>query len=72
VRVRLVGGERVTLEVEDDGQGFDPSQVSGRVSSAGGLGLAQMRERVETLGGRYEVSSTPGGGTRVHAEFMQS
>ncbi|WP_342667492.1 sensor histidine kinase [Deinococcus pimensis] len=72
VHVCLHGAERVTLEVRDDGQGFDPDLVSGRVSSAGGLGLAQMRERVESLGGRYEVLSRPGEGTVVRAEFAQS
>ena len=71
VEVTLHGGERVSLCVQDDGAGFDPGQVSGRVSSAGGLGLTQMRERVETRGGLYRVVSTPGRGTRVEATLSQ-
>ena len=71
VQVTLIGGSQVCLSVEDDGQGFDPAQVSGRVSSAGGLGLTQMRERVESRGGHYRVDSTPGGGTRVEARLPQ-
>ena len=55
------------VEVRDDGQGFDPEAVTDRVTSAGGLGLKQMRERVEGLGGRFEVVSQPGAGTRVYA-----
>ena len=53
-------GEEVRLEVEDDGQGFDPSQ-----DFPGHLGLRSMRERVERLGGSLRIDSTPGGGTRV-------
>ena len=72
VQVNLLGGHQVCLSVQDDGQGFDPAQVSGRVSSAGGLGLTQMRERVESRGGTYRVDSAPGGGTRVEAQLPQS
>ena len=48
------------LEVDDDGQGFDPVRTT-RTSQ----GLRNLRERAERLGGRAEVSSTPGQGTRV-------
>lgn len=72
VVVTLHGGKRVTLRVQDDGQGFDPEQISGRVSSAGGLGLLQMRERVESRGGNYRVLSSPGHGTLVEAEVPQA
>ncbi|WP_424951847.1 histidine kinase [Deinococcus sp.] len=71
VQVTLRGGEKVSLTVRDDGQGFDPAQVSGRVSSAGGLGLTQMRERIETRGGQYRVQSGPGRGTRIEATMPQ-
>ncbi|WP_221088238.1 GAF domain-containing sensor histidine kinase [Deinococcus aquaedulcis] len=71
VKVTLHGGERVTLRVQDDGAGFDPATITGRVSSAGGLGLLQMRERVEARGGTYRVLSSPGHGTLVEAELPQ-
>ena len=46
----------------DDGQGLDPRTLdAGRRS----LGLASMRERAESLGGRFRIESHPGGGTRV-------
>jgi signal transduction histidine kinase len=68
VRVALrAGGDGTELEVLDDGVGFDPGEVGDRVTSAGSLGLRQMRERVEGRGGGLEVASRPGGGTRVHA-----
>ena len=71
VEVVLRGGAKVSLYVQDDGQGFDPAQVSGRVSSVGGLGLIQMRERIEARGGLYRVISEPGRGTRVEATLPQ-
>ena len=48
------------LEVDDDGRGFDPATISGT-----GQGLRNLRERAEGLGGRAEIDSTPGQGTRV-------
>jgi signal transduction histidine kinase len=58
VAVRL-STTQVQLEITDNGRGFDPLQVSG------GYGLGDMRERAERLGGRLEISSEPGAGTRV-------
>ncbi len=62
--VALTGtGTELDLTVIDDGIGFD----SERASSAPGLGLISMRERLHLVGGELSVSSTPGKGTRVHA-----
>jgi signal transduction histidine kinase len=51
------------LDVRDDGIGFAPGADG--AGPNGGLGLHGMRERVEALGGRLAVESTPGGGTTV-------
>jgi signal transduction histidine kinase len=68
VRVALQRADDGTdLAVEDDGVGFDPTEVGDRVTSAGSLGLRQMRERIEGRGGRLDVDSRPGRGTRVRA-----
>jgi signal transduction histidine kinase len=48
------------LEVDDDGRGFDPAGVSGA-----GQGLRNLRERAKGLGGRAEIDSAPGQGTKV-------
>ncbi|CAM4407220.1 GAF domain-containing sensor histidine kinase [Deinococcus marmoris] len=73
VRVTLDGGaRRVLLSVKDDGAGFDLEAVTGRVSSAGGLGLIQMGERLEARGGQYRILSTPGRGTTIEAEMPQA
>ncbi|MER7622039.1 sensor histidine kinase [Streptomyces sp. NPDC126503] len=53
----------VTLDVVDDGRGFDPAAV--RPSSEGGFGLPAMRSRAQSLGGTFTVESAPGQGTAV-------
>ncbi|MFG2484491.1 MULTISPECIES: sensor histidine kinase [Streptomyces] len=57
----------VTLDIVDDGHGFDPASVSpGSAGSGdGGFGLPAMRSRAETLGGLFTVESDPGQGTAV-------
>jgi signal transduction histidine kinase len=58
----------LSLEVEDDGEGFDPASVARPLDSGRGLGLLGMRERVELLGGTFKVDSSPGNGTRIAVE----
>ena len=60
--------DTVTLDVYDDGAGFDPVAVA-PPSDAGGYGLRAMRQRVEQLGGVFAVESTPGEGTIVAAQL---
>jgi len=63
------GSEGVAVCVEDDGTGFDVGEVETRRSRAGGFGLFSIRERLDVLGGRAEVISTRGYGTRVRLEM---
>jgi signal transduction histidine kinase len=60
--LRLALGDDLKLEISDDGTGlpadYDP-----------GVGLRSMRERAEELGGRCEIQSVPGAGTRVIAHL---
>src|SRR5579883_2828393 len=56
----------VCLIVQDDGQGFDPSNVS-QQSRAGHFGLIGMGERVKLLGGSIRIQSEPGAGTCIDA-----
>jgi signal transduction histidine kinase len=60
--VLLKDRDRVRAEVTDDGRGFDPASVRE------GVGLSGMRERALELGGKLEVESEPGRGTRVIIE----
>ncbi|MFG3505251.1 sensor histidine kinase [Streptomyces sp. NPDC047821] len=53
----------VTLDVVDDGKGFDPRSCA--ASPTGGFGLLAMRSRARSLGGTFTVESSPGQGTAV-------
>jgi signal transduction histidine kinase/ligand-binding sensor domain-containing protein len=55
-----VGGGAITIILEDDGRGFEAG-----ASRTGANGLRNMRERLEQLGGRCEILTAPGKGTRV-------
>ena len=66
VSVRLWTDEqRVHLEIEDNGCGFDPTVP---VSASGaGLGLLGMRERLGMIGGDLSIDSAPGRGCTISA-----
>ena len=57
-RVRLRVGERVELEISDDGRGAPPGV-------AAGVGWVSMRERAAELGGECMITSTPWAGTTI-------
>ena len=52
----------VKLEISDEGIGFDPEE---KFIAPRGWGLAGMKERAESVGGRFEVSSETGCGTMI-------
>ena len=65
-QARLVAwteGDCAVIRVEDDGAGFDVATVVD--GGKGGFGLFSVRERLSLVGGRFEVDSAPGRGTRV-------
>jgi signal transduction histidine kinase len=65
VSVRLVKQERHwSLQIGDDGVGFDPEQA------AGGSGLRNMRDRMQLFGGDLQVQSSPEGGTMIRASVV--
>jgi PAS domain S-box-containing protein len=53
------------IRVIDEGKGFDPKTLEPTEQAHPGLGLASAAERVKLFGGRLEVDSVPGDGTRV-------
>ncbi|ALA59169.1 PAS domain S-box protein [Nitrospira moscoviensis] len=62
VRLTVRESEEVRLSVEDRGKGLGPRALQ-RASEPGHLGLFAVRERMEAMGGRLEVASSPGEGT---------
>jgi signal transduction histidine kinase len=60
--LRLVGGDDLTVVVEDDGRGLPNAPRPG-------VGLVSMHERAAELGGECRVEPRPGGGTRVVARL---
>ncbi|MEM6784646.1 MAG: two-component regulator propeller domain-containing protein, partial [Bacteroidota bacterium] len=70
VQIDLVeDGPHVRLTVRDDGRGFVVPDRLVRFARAERYGLVGAAERVEQLGGRFEVQSAPGAGTQVTVEL---
>jgi two-component system NarL family sensor kinase len=63
--------DAVVLQIRDDGRGFDLARRAD-APAQGHIGLASSVERVESVGGRLEIDSAPGHGTRVRAELPLS
>jgi signal transduction histidine kinase len=63
VSVALHARDGISLEVSDDGTGFDPGRTTA------GFGLTSIRERTERTGGRLGVHANEGGGTKVSAHW---
>jgi signal transduction histidine kinase len=60
VTVELADGEgALRCSISDDGKGFDPA------TTARGAGLQNMSDRIEALGGTFQVTSAPGAGTTI-------
>ena len=62
VALEVDGQNRLSIEVQDHGRGFDPE--AGRQAGSH-FGLFSVKERMEAMGGRLEVKSAPGQGTTV-------
>ena len=66
INVRMTRFEQqVRLEIQDNGQGFAIPEEWFDLVREGHLGLVGMRERAEAVGGKLEIHSKPGQGTRI-------
>jgi PAS domain S-box-containing protein len=63
-------GDRIRIEVKDDGIGFDFSEIDSHAKKTDKFGFFSIRERLHHLGGRFEIFSRPGQGT--HATLVAS
>jgi signal transduction histidine kinase len=68
VTVRATG-VRLTLQVVDDGRGFNVRETARAAAQRGRLGIVGMHERVRLLGGVLAIASTPGAGTTISASI---
>jgi len=59
-------GDALLVEIGDNGQGFELAQAHEPAGSYGGMGLSNVRERVEELGGTLLLWSMPNQGTTLH------
>lgn len=63
VRVEVFhSGSTVNIVIDDNGRGFDPARAQ---NGHGGNGLQNMRRRLDALGGRMEIVTAPGHGTKL-------
>jgi two-component system, NarL family, sensor histidine kinase UhpB len=66
VDIQLVyDDDKVQITMQDDGIGFVPPQDWLSLSAAGHYGLVGIYERIQLLGGTFQLNSTPGIGTRI-------
>lgn len=61
-------GDELTVDIFDDGRGFDPAQAPQQKSSHG-YGLGGIQQRIAALSGTVNIESTPGEGTVVAARI---
>jgi two-component system, NarL family, sensor histidine kinase DegS len=61
--------EMAVISVEDDGSGFDVEEIQKAIQQRKGLGLRTIQERAEMLGGRVQIDSHIGRGTKVRIEI---
>lgn len=59
-----IDDDLLTLRIEDNGRGFDPSTIP-----PDHMGVSIMRERAETIGAVLEIDSQPGKGTRLQVQW---
>ncbi|MGB9739218.1 MAG: histidine kinase [Chloroflexus aggregans] len=65
VRLRRLNNQMLEVVIQDDGVGFDKMAVLRSYERRGSLGLLNIDERARLVGGRAEIDSTPGKGTRI-------
>jgi PAS domain S-box-containing protein len=66
LELSLDADDLLCITVSDEGIGFEPAELDRRSENGqAGWGLFSIRERLTLLGGRFEIDSAPGNGTRV-------
>lgn len=68
IEIRL-RDEKLELMIHDNGVGFDLPDAMKNVTKGNSLGLLNMHERVELIGGQLQIITAPGQGTRIRAQI---
>lgn len=71
IRIALANG-RIRAEIRDEGRGIAVDTRTRTKTAPPGVGIAGMRERIEQLGGTFEIESSPGCGTTLRAALPPS
>jgi len=58
-------GENTSIQVKDDGKGFDVEKILQRSTMERGIGLSSMKNRMKMIGGTIDIKSAPGFGTTI-------
>jgi signal transduction histidine kinase len=67
IKLKYIGAdhELALLDINDNGKGFDVSDVNASYDRRGSLGMVNLRERAELINGILHIDSAPGQGTKV-------
>jgi signal transduction histidine kinase len=65
ISMKGIGLGKLRVIVSDRGPGFDPGKLDRQEIQLGGLGLFNIRERMASFGGKLQIDSAPGRGTRI-------
>jgi len=65
IRMKELEKDIVLLEIEDDGVGFEKSEVESHTEQRGNLGLKNMKERTDMVNGIFRLDSVVGKGTTI-------
>ena len=70
VKVELAQTDsHLVLTIHDDGKGFSTETITTPITEAPGIGLLNIRDRAEGVGGNFSINSSPGHGTEVTVQF---
>lgn len=65
----VLDSEKLTVSIQDDGKGFEPPGSLALLAQQGSFGLMGIQERAWAIGGRLEIVSNPGSGTRIEVSI---
>jgi signal transduction histidine kinase len=65
VRLKQVERDIALLEIEDDGIGFNVTEITRAYDERGSLGMVNLRERAELINGYLNILSSPAKGTKI-------